>query len=65
MNSWSPEAVEAILSSQGIRLAPARAEKIAAALNASGGTADPLPAALEFETDPTAYALVIGRHRSK
>ena len=63
MKSWNPEAVEAILASQGIRLAPGRATKIAVALDAMA--ADPLLGALEFETDPTAYALVIGRQVSR
>jgi len=65
MKSWNPEAVEAILASQGIRLAPGRAARIAAALNASADLADPLLGALEFETDPTAYALALSRCRAK
>jgi len=60
MNSWNPEAVEAILSSQGIRLAQGRAAKIAAALN-SAAAADPLRAALELEADPTGYLLALER----
>jgi len=61
MNSWNPEAVEAILFAQGIRLAPGRAAKIAAALNASAGLADPMLADLEFEADPTSYGLAMRR----
>jgi len=60
MNSWNIEAIEAILSSQGIRLAPGRAAKIAAALNA-GAVADPLRAVLELEADPTSYLLAMER----
>jgi hypothetical protein len=65
MKSWNPEAVEAVLASQGIQPAPGRAAKIAAGLNAAADLADPLLGSLEFETDPTAYALALGRHRSK
>jgi len=65
MNSWNPEAVEAALASQGIRLAPGRAAKIAAALNASADLADPLLGSLAFETDPTAYALALSRCSAK
>jgi hypothetical protein len=56
MKSWNPEAVEAILASQGIRLAPGRAEKLAAAQNAAA-VADPLRDTLELEVDPTGYLL--------
>jgi hypothetical protein len=62
MNSWKAEAVAAVLESQGIRLAPGRAEKIAAALNAAA-TADPLRDALELEADPTGYLLTLERCR--
>lgn len=65
MNSWNPEAVEAILSSQGIQLAPGRAAKIAAALNSSADLADPLLGSLEFESDPTTYSLVMDRQRTR
>jgi hypothetical protein len=65
MKSWNPEAVEAMLASQGIRLAPGRAAKIAAALNTSAGLEDPLLGSLEFETDPTTYTLIVGQLRSK
>jgi len=64
MNSWNPEAVQAALASQGIRLAPGRAAKIAAALNAAAG-ADPLRDALEFEVDPTTYARILARLQAK
>ena len=60
MNSWNPEAIEAILASQGIRLAPGRAAKIAAALNAAV-VADPLRNALELEADPTGFPLALVR----
>ena len=62
MNSWNPEAIEAILASQGIHLAPGRAAKIAAALNAAV-VADPLRNALELEADPTGYLLALGRDK--
>jgi hypothetical protein len=62
---WSPEAVENALAVQGLRLAPGRAAKIAAGLNTSADIADPLLGALEFETDPTGYALAVGRCRAK
>jgi hypothetical protein len=65
MNSWNPEAVEAALASQGIRLAPGRAAKIAAGLNAPADLRDPLLGALAFETDPTAYALALSRCSAK
>ncbi|MSQ64469.1 MAG: hypothetical protein EXR33_11665 [Betaproteobacteria bacterium] len=65
MNSWNPEAVEAALASQGIRLAPGRAVKIAAALNASADLVDPLLGALPFEADPTAFALALSRCSAK
>ena len=58
MNSWNPEAVAALLASQGIRLAPGRAEKIAAALNAAAA-AEPLRDTLELEVDPTGYLLAL------
>ena len=58
---WTPEAVETALAAQGLRLAPGRAAKIAAGLNASADRADPLLGALEFETDPTAYADALSR----
>lgn len=60
MNSWNPEAVEAALVSQGIRLAPGRAGKIAAALN-TAAVADPLRDALELEADPTSYLRALER----
>jgi hypothetical protein len=65
MKSWNPEAVETALASQGIRLAPGRAAKIAAGLNASADSADPLLGVLEFEVDPTAYLLAVSRCRAR
>ena len=62
---WTPEAVENVFEAQGLRLAPGRAPKIAAALNASAELTDPLLGALAFEADPAAYALALSRHRSK
>jgi hypothetical protein len=59
---WNSETIEALLAAQGIRLAPGRAEKIANALNAAT-VSDPLP--LEFESDPTGYALALERCRAK
>ena len=62
---WSPEAVENALAAQGLRLAPGRAAKIAAGLNASADLVDPLLGALEFEADPAGYALALNRCRAK
>jgi hypothetical protein len=59
---WSSEAIETMLAAQGIRLAPGRAEKIANALNAATVSAY-LP--LEFESDPTGYALALERCKAK
>jgi len=59
---WSSEAIEAMLAAQGIRLAPGRAEKIATALNAAT-VAGSLP--LEFESDPSGYALALERCKAK
>jgi len=61
---WSGEAVETALAVQGIRLAPGRAAKLAAGLGA-GSAADPLREALPFESDPTGYALAVGRCKHK
>ena len=58
------EAIEAVLAAQGIRLAPGRAEKLAAGLNAVQ-FADPQRGALELETDPTSYALAVERCKAK
>lgn len=62
---WTAEAIESMIDAQGLRLAPGRAAKIAAALNASADPSDPLPGRLELEADPTSYALVMDRQRSK
>ena len=59
---WSSEAIEAMLAAQGIRLAPGRAEKIAAALNAATGSGS---LSLEFESDPSGYALAVERCKAK
>jgi hypothetical protein len=64
MKSWNPEAVEAALASQGIELAPGRAAKIAAALDAAA-VADPLRNALEFEVDPATYVRILARLQAK
>jgi hypothetical protein len=58
---WSAEAVEELLVVQGYRPAPGRAARIADGLNASARQMDPLLGVLEFETDPTAYALALSR----
>jgi hypothetical protein len=62
---WTVEAVENALAAQGLQLAPGRAAKIAAGLNASVDLADPLRNALEFEADPPDYALALSRCRAK
>ena len=59
---WSSEAIEAMLAAQGISLAPDRAEKIATALNAATVSGS-LP--LEFESDPSGYALALERCKAK
>ena len=60
MRPWNSEAIEKALAAQGIRLAPGRAEKLAAGLNA-GLVADRLRDALELEADPAGYALAVER----
>lgn len=62
---WTPEALENVFEVQGLRLAPGRAAKIAAGLNASVDLTDPLLGALEFEADPAGYALALSRCRAK
>jgi len=62
---WTAEAVENALAVQGLRLAPGRAAKIAAGLNAPADRKDPLLGDLAFETDPTAYALALSRCSAK
>ncbi len=62
---WTPEALESIFDAQGLRLAPERAARIAAGLNASARVTDPLLGALELETDPMTYALALRRCASK
>ena len=59
---WSSEAIEAVLAAQGIRLAPGRAEKIANALNSATVSG---PLSLEFESDPTGYALALERCKAR
>ena len=61
----SQEWVEQAAAMQGIRLAPGRAEKIAAAMSASMKKADPLRDAVEFEADPTGYLLAIERCKAR
>jgi hypothetical protein len=60
---WSSEAIETAFASQGVQLAPGRAERLARGqqmlLEASG--ADPLLATLDFHTDPTGYLLSLER----
>ena len=57
---WSGEAVESMLAAQGIRLAPGRSGKLAAALDAAA-VADPLRDALELEADPTGFLRALER----
>jgi hypothetical protein len=62
---WSADAVEAAIRAQGIDLAAGRAERLAlgqAALLAASA-ADPLLAALEFDTDPPAFAEAVSKCR--
>jgi hypothetical protein len=55
---WNSETIETLLAAQGIRLAPGRAEKIANALNAASTSGS---LAVEFESDPTGFALALER----
>ncbi|MEO8143878.1 MAG: hypothetical protein ABI654_06645 [Betaproteobacteria bacterium] len=64
MRPWSSEAVETVLAAQGIRLAPGRAAKLAAGLEAAI-VADALRDALPFESDPSGYALAVERCKRK
>ena len=48
--------VEKLLVSQGITLAPGRAEKLAPGVNALN-VDDPLRRTLPFEVDPTSYGM--------
>ena len=61
----SLEWVEQAAALQGIRLAPGRAEKIAAAMSASMKAADPLRDAIAFEADPTGYLLAVERCKAR
>ena len=61
----SQDWVERAAALQGIRLAPGRAGKIAAALDASMKARDPLRDAIEFEADPTSYLLAIERCKAR
>jgi len=58
---WSPEAVEAVLATQGIALAPGRAVRLARAQQAllEASAADPLRATLEFHADPPGFLLAM------
>ena len=59
MKHWLDE----VLSRQGIKLTPGRAEKLAPGVEALlvAAAKDPLLGKLEFEVDPTTYAVVIER----
>jgi hypothetical protein len=61
---WNAEALELLLAAQGIRLAPGRAERLAAAMNQSD-VSDSMRDALELDIDPTTYALVRERCKAK
>jgi len=61
---WNGEAVELLLAVQGIRLAPGRAERLAAAMNQLN-VSDSLRDALELDIDPTTYVLVRERCKAK
>jgi len=62
---WNPEAVEVLLTAQGIALAPGRAERLARAYQAllEASAADPLLARLEFEATPTGFLLAMQKCR--
>ena len=63
VKQWSAEALEAALSTQGIRLAPGRAEKLARGQQAllDAGASDPLRATLPFAQDPASFVLALAR----
>lgn len=63
VKQWSSEAVEAVLALQGIALAPGRAERLAAGLNAGANAVDPLRDTLALEVDPTSYLLCLERSK--
>lgn len=62
---WSVEAVETMLSAQGIALAPGRAERLARAYQAllEASAADPLLARLEFDAVPAAFVVAMQKCR--
>jgi hypothetical protein len=55
--------LDEVLSRQGIELAPGRAEKIAAGVEAllAAAAKDPLLEKLPFEVDPTSYPIQCGK----
>ena len=59
MKHW----LEEVLSRQGIELAPGRAEKVTPGVEAllAAAAKDPVRGELEFEVDPTTYALTLDR----
>jgi hypothetical protein len=60
MKNLDGTTIEALLAAQGVELAPGRAERLAAGVNALN-VVDPVGAALPFEVDPTTYVLVRDR----
>ena len=56
---WTSEAIETAFASQGIQLAPGRAERLARGLETllNASAADPLLRTLDFQADPTSYLL--------
>lgn len=62
---WSVEAVETMLSAQGIALAPGRAERLARGYQAllESSAADPLLARLEFDAVPAAFVVAMQKCR--
>ena len=56
MKNLTSETIENLFESQGVPLAPGRAERLAPAVNGLN-VADPLREKLPFEVDPTSYVL--------
>ena len=62
---WSAEAVETLLATQAIALAPGRAERLARGYQAllEASAADPLLARLELDAVPSAFVLAMQKCR--
>ena len=63
VKQWSAEAIEAAVAAQGVALGPGRGERLARGQQSllDAGSADPLRASLELDTDPPGFVLALGR----